>query len=228
MKPTLVEKEVVYFEDVYDNIEEIIDTIFNLNCEIVTDWEPWYGGGDPEGSQYGHTKFLRGWAIEAQEEGSDKEKSIWLIETLRKGMEEAFLSYSEIFNIDEVSIRFGKKAMREQSAQIGVSYYLPGDGMGPHIDWNEFNSDISYTIVVYLNDDYEGGELSFVEPELEGLKIKPKSGSIVIFPSFMPYKHKSEPIPSGRKMLITHHWKGGKKLKRIQHLLSVLKEKNNA
>lgn len=38
----------------------------------------------------------------------------------------------------------------------------------------------SLTAILYLNDDYKGGEINFVN---DGLCIKPKAGSMVVFPS---------------------------------------------
>lgn len=53
------------------------------------------------------------------------------------------------------------------------------------------------SIVVYLNDDYEGGEIWF--PRFDNLKIKPKTGDIVVFPSNYIYEHASEDMVSGTK-----------------------------
>ena len=47
---------------------------------------------------------------------------------------------------------------------------------------------------IFLNDDFEGGELEFKE---FGLKIKPEAGSIVLFCSAFPYMHKVHPITRG-------------------------------
>lgn len=58
----------------------------------------------------------------------------------------------------------------------------------------------SYTCVVssiaYLNDDYEGGELSF---DKLGMKFKPSHGDIIIFPSAYIYSHAALPVTSGVK-----------------------------
>lgn len=52
------------------------------------------------------------------------------------------------------------------------------------------------SIVVYLNDDYEGGELWF--PRFD-LTIKPKAGDIAVFPSTYIYEHASQDMISGTK-----------------------------
>jgi hypothetical protein len=52
------------------------------------------------------------------------------------------------------------------------------------------------SIVVYLNDNYEGGELWF--PRFD-LTIKPQAGDIVVFPSTYIYEHASQDMISGTK-----------------------------
>jgi hypothetical protein len=49
---------------------------------------------------------------------------------------------------------------------------------------------------MYLNDDYEGGELWF--PYLD-IKFKPTYGDIVMFPSTYIYAHASLPVTRGTK-----------------------------
>jgi len=54
--------------------------------------------------------------------------------------------------------------------------------------------------VIYLNDDYEGGEIAF--PRMDGKVIKPDFGDIAIFPSNYIYEHASLPIKSGVKYCV--------------------------
>lgn len=217
----VVKEKIVYFENVFDDIDLVIETLESLSNQAVTDWERW-DTGDPDNS-YGEVKFVARRNLHLVEDKEEREKSLWLMDTLADAMAEAATTYSLIFDIDEVSLRYAKGALKHKGNTTGINKYYPDRQMGPHIDWNESNSDVEYTIVIYLNDNYDGGELRFVEPEID-VKIKPKAGSIVIFPSFMPYKHESMYVSNGRKMLITHHWKGGERVKRIKHLLSVLRK----
>jgi hypothetical protein len=81
--------------------------------------------------------------------------------------------------------------------------------------------------VFYLNDDYEGGELSFTiespdAPIINGkpsedyslskdsdritIGIKPEAGSVIIFPSSPPYHHTAHLVKSGFKYMIPMHW----------------------
>lgn len=50
------------------------------------------------------------------------------------------------------------------------------------------------TILVYLNSDFEGGELVFPE---YGLRIKPEAGTMLMFPSGHQYSHYVTPVSSG-------------------------------
>lgn len=53
---------------------------------------------------------------------------------------------------------------------------------------------VQYAAVLYLNDDYSGGELFF--PKLN-LEVKPEPGSLVIFPGTELYEHGVRPVKEG-------------------------------
>ena len=57
---------------------------------------------------------------------------------------------------------------------------------------------LAYTI--YLNDVEEGGETEFLH---QSIRVKPKKGRIVIWPSAFPYVHRGNPPLSGEKYIIT-------------------------
>ena len=59
-----------------------------------------------------------------------------------------------------------------------------------------FSYTCTVSSVIYLNDDYEGGELYF--PYLN-ITLKPEAGDIVMFPSTYIYAHASMPVKSGIK-----------------------------
>jgi len=101
--------------------------------------------------------------------------------------------------------------------------------MGAHYDQQEGDKRLKYSMVMYLNDDYEGGEISFTikspdAPIIEGkpsedfevasqmnkelltVAVKPKAGSIIIFPSSPPYHHTAHLVKSGFKYMVPSHW----------------------
>lgn len=60
-----------------------------------------------------------------------------------------------------------------------IQRYKPTKGMGLHKD-DMLDSTVQYGLVIYLNDDYEGGEINY--PDLN-LTIKPKARSIIFHPA---------------------------------------------
>ena len=76
--------------------------------------------------------------------------------------------------------------------------YGPGQHFKEHHD-HGFSYNCTVSLVAYVNDDYEGGELYF---RLQDLKIKPKAGDLFIFPSNFMYPHQAMPVHSGTKYSI--------------------------
>lgn len=58
----------------------------------------------------------------------------------------------------------------------------------------------SISVLIYLNDDYEGGEIEFIN---FNEKLKPKAGTVILFPSNYAYRHIAHPVVSGTKYVIT-------------------------
>jgi hypothetical protein len=75
-----------------------------------------------------------------------------------------------------------------------------------HSDY--FNQDMDtpgykliFTVMLYLNDDYEGGEICFWDGE-KIIGYKPKAGDIVVFPSCEPFYHGVLNIYNGNRYAI--------------------------
>ena len=77
----------------------------------------------------------------------------------------------------------------------GLLRYRGGEEYKAHYDSTTSMGRI-ISVIVYLNDDYEGGELEF--PNF-GIKIKPQAGMMVVFPSNFAYAHIAHPVTSGTK-----------------------------
>lgn len=90
---------------------------------------------------------------------------------------------------------------------VGVNYFeafnfVKYEGAGTHFKVHADHGPAyvcTISIVAYLNDNYEGGELYF--PRFD-LTIKPEPGDVVIFPSTYIYEHASQPMVSGTKYSI--------------------------
>lgn len=83
-----------------------------------------------------------------------------------------------------------------ESWVVYVSKYLVGGRANLHTDEGFTEDNGIYTVIVYLNDDYEGGEVSFPNHEVT---IKQAAGDVLIFPSY--YLHYSDPVISGEKYM---------------------------
>lgn len=87
---------------------------------------------------------------------------------------------------------------------VGISYYeafnfVKYEGAGKHFNIHADHGPAYVTtvsVVAYLNDNYEGGEIYF--PRFD-LTIKPKQGDVVVFPSTYVYEHASLPMKNGTK-----------------------------
>jgi Rps23 Pro-64 3,4-dihydroxylase Tpa1-like proline 4-hydroxylase len=195
------ETNIVYFKGVIKNYQEIIDAIESLSNDAVTDWRPWNGHGTS--TRYGDIKDVRKDKIVDINSDKDRAKAAFAINCLTNKMSECAIEYSDIFNIDREALYYAVSLLTDPRTTMGINKYDEGAFMGSHVDFNEDNYYLAYTIVVYLNDDYEGGELYFNELDIT---IKPEAGSIIMYPSSAPYSHQSLKVLKGRKMLITHHW----------------------
>jgi hypothetical protein len=73
--------------------------------------------------------------------------------------------------------------------------YEPGHHFMEHHD-HGFSYNCTVSLVGYLNDDFEGGELFF---RLQGINYIPKAGDVVLFPSTYMYPHQAKVVHSGTK-----------------------------
>lgn len=80
-----------------------------------------------------------------------------------------------------------------------VKYEGEGTHFNIHADHGPaYNCTVS--AVIYINDDYEGGEIKF--PRLDNYVHTPKVGDIAVFPSNYIYEHASLPMKSGTKYCV--------------------------
>ncbi len=99
-----------------------------------------------------------------------------------------------------------------QGEFLSVLRYVPGDEYKPHFDWIPPTSDDFgrggqrvRTALLYLNDDYEGGETQFLSG---GLTFKGAPGDVLVFSNVLPdgaadqsSRHAGLPVKSGVKWL---------------------------
>ena len=98
-------------------------------------------------------------------------------------------------------IKFPKMSSHKIN-QIDLLKYSIGGKYEIHTD--HFTTSARHlSIIINLNDDYEGGDLIFTDQkENEIKKIKLQKGSIVFFPSNFMYPHSIKPITKGTRYSI--------------------------
>lgn len=61
------------------------------------------------------------------------------------------------------------------------------------------------TTTIYLNDDYEGGGVSFLNQYVNSvINYKPAAGDVTVFPSFSPFFHAALPLSKNYKYFLRH------------------------
>jgi hypothetical protein len=93
--------------------------------------------------------------------------------------------YARKYNIQEPFYHESYSLLKYSNGQEYSEHYDGPTGIGRCI-----------SCIAYLNDDYEGGEIEFIN---FGVKIKPQAGMLIIFPSNFAYRHIAHPVTSGIK-----------------------------
>jgi hypothetical protein len=125
------------------------------------------------------------------------------------------LMYDKINNmlarafIERVEPFYGVEVESWENPQL--LYYTKGGKYGAHNDGEEWHQnsdgtgewkrilDRDISVLVYLNDEFTGGLLHFPRHKI---KIRPKPGLLVAFPSGGEYQHAAEPTESGERFAI--------------------------
>jgi hypothetical protein len=89
------------------------------------------------------------------------------------------IAYKKCVDFYDVDINFFKKQ------EIPLIKFEQGYSMHEHADTAG-----DFAVIYYINDDYEGGEINFMD---YNLKVKPKANSFITFPSNADYWHEVLP-----------------------------------
>jgi predicted 2-oxoglutarate/Fe(II)-dependent dioxygenase YbiX len=185
-------EKISYYKNVIDNPDSLIklieDSDLNFTKETsIPKWEDWSASGDIPytfGYQKRFTKEIT---------KEDSKESQEINDILKNAIINSSNDYAKYYNIEIGSLM-----------PLSISKYSTGKSMGPHVDDYEDGDNPNISVVLYLNDNYEGGEINFPEQQIT---IKPEAGSIVIFPSVKPYYHQSLPVLSGIKYMSPGFWR---------------------
>jgi hypothetical protein len=212
-------ENVYYYTDVFDDPKRVIDLIEKLDLDersypAIPKWNNW-NSSSRDGNIFGKKKDF------------DLSKVDQLPIDIR--VQADFIITEIRTAIQNVAKSFVKD--RELSGEpnispfVGISKYIEGCAMGAHFDRQAGDNSLEYSIILYWNDDYDGGELSFVirdedlrlpqnghlrppddalDPAVKDMvtfTVKPLANSALIFPSTDPYKHQVHIMKKGQKYI---------------------------
>lgn len=110
--------------------------------------------------------------------------------------------------------------LQKSATPCGGFSYLKYESPGGHYDFHSDNGHVftqdgitkltfdypcrQVSMVYYLNDDYEGGEIEVAPEGSSSILIKPKADHILLFPSDARYPHKVHPLKSGTRYAVVN------------------------
>ena len=124
-----------------------------------------------------------------EEEFGKRSQSLWIEDPKRVSI--LADSFEEVVDSYFVHHNIGPKSRESWR----FSKFVPGDFFGVHPD-DSFGTPRTASLTYYPNDDYEGGEIEFINFDI---KIKPKAKQLFLFPAGYSYLHKVHPITSGTR-----------------------------
>ena len=221
MDKEILEEKVYYYTDAIEDFNnfqkvlkelELLESNEGLNVNL---WKDWTSSNDKD-FIYGATKTFDINAINRLD-GEVAEKSKYIYDAIMTTMYNVCKDYaSSLGDFDEPRL----------FPTFNIKKYNTGMGMGAHFDQLDGDQTLRYSLVMYLNDDCDGGEISFQLKDYDGgwtssdgwvrgaphvdldydiavadkaidFGVKPKANSVIIFPAYAPYFHTAHTVKSG-------------------------------
>lgn len=219
-----MEKIVLYPRvNVYQNAIPLHKSHINLlkksesqkSQHLFIDWEDWYGFGDMmnlDMDPSGQYISKNGKQIDLNDEYAKEQ--IAFLKDLHRVFQEVTMDYIREYAILLPNWHFSGFSVckyNETAEENKLAMHYHTDYVGATAD--DPGKKFAITCTMYLNDDYEGGGLSFLEEESgDVIDYKPKAGDVVVFPSGDPitgasrYFHGVDRISNGDKYLVRTFW----------------------
>jgi Rps23 Pro-64 3,4-dihydroxylase Tpa1-like proline 4-hydroxylase len=187
----------VYYKNIIGDPEGVINKIEDLEqkrkdsesykSEFVKPWQAWdYDHGNKEKTVFCWQKFLPK-PEDIKTDDLFYKEQFEISSILFDGLEKGLKHYFSLYPYAEKNIKSREKTMH--LLKYKESGFLPA-----HSDHGISSRVLS--ALLYLNDDYEGGNIRFPNA---GIDMKPESGSLLFFPSNFVYVHEVDAVTSGTR-----------------------------
>jgi hypothetical protein len=207
MDREILEEKVYYYTNVIEDPAKLVEAIDKDNKDPWGEWMACSG----QHYVYGTDKTI-------YTPETNDEKNNYIYNTIKEAFDVVAKDYAAAQGITDEPKLF---------PMYPIKRYEPGTFMGAHFDQQEGDERLKVSFVMYLNDDYEGGEISFTISSPDGIlqqagptpdfaeaertgnytfAVKPKAGSIIVFPPSPPYHHTAHLVKSGLKYMVPNHW----------------------
>lgn len=194
--------KILYYKDALPglyNLVKDLDTYqeqYSQASSWINPWTDWYSNEDQndlygEGRQgfFNGPLGAKGDILQEFSEYDAKSRSI--ATSVKEALDSLVLDYAR--NTDTVNYGYLKES-------FFIRKYRAGKGMGAHYDkYPDPDNETVLSAVIYVNDDYEGGDIVF--PDFD-LAIKPEAGSVLIFPAGPDYVHEAKPSGTGANRIV--------------------------
>jgi len=193
----MLHPNIWYWENVISSPKELVDFINEVDSDkrsydAISSWSPWTASDD-KNLVYGSVKTINNQynKINTGDNRLDQ-KTLYIINSLKMAIEMCSERYILGHKLDVNKYNLDQR-------MLSIKRWNEGQSMGPHFDGQDGHSDLGFSLVTYLNDDYEGGEIHFKD---HNITVKPKAGSLIMFPSQMPFVHEVLPITKGTRYMM--------------------------
>ena len=224
LKITEFAGNILYIENAFPLHKEFLNAISDENIDedildIIPKWSKWVDGypvslSDEDPTKWEH-RFLD---TEEQHRGIAKninwdlkingDNAFWPRIEVTEEYDEQHKKAYEILKMIDIPYKEMLKIWQEKFNELDLEYitknycirnYRTGASMGIHVDRNvkNPNNNMDWTALIYLNDNYSGGEVVFNDLDLE---LKPSAGSILFFPCLA--RHYVKEITEGNKQYV--------------------------
>ena len=187
---------LVYYKNILSNTQQIIDNIEDLDERyinspelhdrtVVQQWSPWINDSAGTNEVFCWQKFVPTMEQISEDDAfKDEQRNISI--RLHGAIDDALNHYSNAL------YPFASKNVKAKEHASSLLRYNKSGFLPAHQDQGVSTRVLS--VLLYLNDDYNGGEITFRQ---SGVTIKPEAGSLVFFPSNFLYVHEVAPVVKG-------------------------------